>query len=131
MEAARPKQGAAQRTYKKHVQKKDWLRTEVQPSIQVYSVRPPQKVQRLGSGATDPLTGHKQNLEEATTKGSHKLLPLTMNPYKVESAMKSTVTIDKTSDAILVSSDRLMKMPRVPDDAEPLASLDNTMAQAD
>lgn len=52
-------------------------------------------------------------------------------PYAIRSATESTAIIDKDRVAISVSLHRLTRMPRVPDSAEPLAGLDNTMGQPD
>lgn len=86
---------------------------------------------RPESRSTDPLTTCSDSLEETATEGSCRLLSHTTGPYNVLSATERAVAINKDGAAIPVSVDRGSKMPRVPDEAEPLVGLHNTMGHLD
>lgn len=120
MERFGHKQTTLQRRYKMTSDKQARFRIEVQPGDKIYIDRPPGRVQRPESGTTDPLTVYSDNLEETVTEGSCKLLPRTTGPYTVQSVTGNTATIDNDGLAVPVSLDRATKMPRVPNDAEPI-----------
>lgn len=66
---------------------------------------------------------YKDTLEEAVTEGSSNLLPCRTGPYTVQSAAESSVTIYNDGVAILMSADRLIEMPKGPNDTKPYVRL--------
>lgn len=103
----------------------------MQPGSQVYNDRPPRRVQRRKSEATDLLTAYSDNLEEAVTKESRKLFLRTAGLYTVRSVAETTFTIAKHGVASSVSLDRVNTIPRVPSRTEPIAGLQNITCQSE
>lgn len=101
----------------------------MQPGDHVCTARPPRRVQRPESGATDPLTGNSDRLENTATERSRKLLLRTAGPYRVRCVMESTVIVEKKEFIILMSSDRLTSTLQVPSNAELTAVLHGTICQ--
>lgn len=96
----------------------------------VYSDRPPRRVQRLESAATDPLINYSDSSEEASTEASSKLLPLTTSTYAVTSAACSTLTGDRDRVAVLRIFDRAAKLSKAPDSTECTVYLQTTASQS-
>lgn len=103
----------------------------MQPGDHVHTERRPRRAQRPDNGITDWLTGYSDSLQDKVTEGSRKLLPRTTGSYTKRCATQSTVIIRKDGFAIPVSVDGVTKMPRMPDEAKPLARLHSTMVQPD
>lgn len=101
------------------------------PGGRVYTARPPRRVQRLDSETMEALTRCTESLVETATEQSCRLLACTTGPRVLRSTTKSTFTIDRDWVAIPVSLDWVIKLPRMPDEDEPLAELHNTMSQPD
>lgn len=131
MERAGLKQAADQKKKKEGFDKRACFQIEVQLGDQIYIDGLPGRVERSESVTTYLLTEHSNVLESPVTEWSRMLLFRTTGSNPLQSDTESTVTTDQHGVAILARLDRVIEIPRVSSDAEPIIELHNTIGQSE